>query len=62
MISYNEQPKSLDELWTTSEGDLPDWTNNEEPPNHMTETNTIMVLNYTSIHNKHWEDYKCGKY
>ena len=47
---------------TNSEGDLPDWTNNEEPPNHMTETNTIMVLNYTSIHNKHWEDYKCGKY
>ena len=62
MISYNEQPKSLDELWTTSEGDLPDWTNNEEPPNYMQETNNIMVLNYTSIHNKHWEDYKCGKY
>ena len=47
---------------TNSEGDLPDWTNNEEPPNYMQETNTIMVLNYTSIHNKHWRDYKCGKY
>ena len=46
---------------TNSSKDWEDfWYNSEDI--FQGETNNIYTLNYTSIHNKHWEDYKCGKY
>ena len=40
-------PKDWDDFWYNSKGDLPDWTNNEEPPiteqsNNQEELNSII--------------------
>ena len=43
--TVNNSPKDWEDFWYNSEDIF------------QGETNNIMVLNYTSIHNKHWEDY-----
>ena len=50
IIDVTNSPKDWEDFWYNSEDILEGQSNN------------ILVLNYTSIHNKHWEDYKCGKY
>ena len=56
MIDVTEGRKFSIETVTNSPKDWEDfWYNSEDI--FQGETNNIMVLNYTSIHNKHWEDY-----
>ena len=56
MIDVTEGRKFPIETVTNSPIDWEDfWYNSEDI--FQGETNNIMVLNYTSIHNKHWEDY-----
>ena len=52
---YNKGKMMIEDV-TNSPKDWEDfWYNSEDI--FQGETNNIMVLNYTSIHNKHWEDY-----